>query len=67
MMEWIAANWKEILGTGGFGIIIVALINSKGKRKPSISQKSKSGKNSTTYQAGGNISAKDDERESVGE
>lgn len=57
MIEWVVSNWKELLGTGGIGVIIVALINLMGRKtsKPSISQKSRSGKNSTTYQAGESI------------
>lgn len=57
MIEWISINWKELLGTGGVGVILVALINFRQKSKlgSRISQKSKSGKNSTTYQAGGSM------------
>lgn len=68
MMEWITTNWKEVLGTGGIGVIIAALITIKGKSKnnPSNFQKSKSGKHSTTYQAGGSISIKADGSEKVG-
>lgn len=57
MIEWISINWKELLGTGGVGVILVALINLRQKSKSGsrISQKTKSGKNTTTYQAGGSI------------
>lgn len=57
MSEWIIDNWAKILGTGGAGAIIVALINLKARKnnKPSTSQKSKSGNHSTTYQAGESI------------
>lgn len=60
MLEWIMGNWRELLGTGGLGIVTVALIGLKGKKdnNSSISQKSRSGKNSTSYQAGGNINYK---------
>lgn len=57
MIEWISINWKELLGTGGVGVILVALINLRDKSKSGsrITQKAKSRKNSTTYQSGGSI------------
>lgn len=57
MIEWLSNNWQELLGSGGIGVIIVALITIRSKKnsKPTVSQKIKTGNNSTTYQSGGDM------------
>lgn len=57
MVEWLSSNWQELLGTGGIGAIIVALIKIRNKNnsKPTLSQKIKTGNNSTSFQSGGDM------------
>lgn len=57
MIEWISNNWKELLGTGGIGVIIVAVLNffSKSKIGSKNKQNIKTGNDSDNYQANGNI------------
>lgn len=65
-MEWLQENWQALLGSGGVGVIIVALIGVVGARKKAANklnkQSIKSGDKSTNYQAGGDIrvSSKDE-------
>lgn len=65
MIEWLSSNWEGLLGTGGFGVIIVAFIARRRKNNSSsnISQKMKSGDNSTSYQSGGNITINTDRKD----
>lgn len=53
-MQWIIDNKEWLFSGAGIFLIttIIALINNK---KSSLKQSQKSGKNSTSYQAGGGI------------
>ena len=53
-MQWIIDNKEWLFSGAGIFFIttIIALINNK---KSSLKQSQKSGKNSTSYQAGGDI------------
>lgn len=65
MVEWLSSNWQELLGTGGIGVIIVAFIARRRKNNSgsSVSQKMKSGQNSTSYQSSGNITINTDRKD----
>jgi hypothetical protein len=57
LWEWLKVNWVSILGSGGIGIIIVAIINVvfKGKSGSHVRQKISSRENSKNYQSGRDI------------
>lgn len=65
MIDWISNNLIELLGTGGIGAIIVAIITKsiKNNTGTKVSQKIKSGDNSTSYQSSGNITIDTDRKD----
>lgn len=65
MIDWISNNLIELLGTGGIGAIIVVIITKRNKNNAGtkVSQKMKSGDNSSSYQSGGNITINADRKD----
>ena len=64
MLDWLKHNWTSVLGTGGIGVIIVAIINLIPKKKMSsgVEQKIISKKRSTNYQSGRDININQEDR-----
>lgn len=64
MFEWLKENWPSLLGTGGVGIIVVAIVNGlfKSKSGSNIAQKIRTGDKSTNYQSGRDIKINDGDK-----